>query len=163
MRKHRRWLTIPVASGLVALIGIGLRGGRADDSKRPTAADVITLWTPRRDGVKDFHQFGASPKESPGVAACTFRVVGPSFEELWNHYADLCGIGERYEARRFLTSGSTGAKGSYVVTERWSSDGGVARGLSVFLLRTDRYTVTATIQPDLDGKAVRGSIAAVIP
>jgi hypothetical protein len=89
--------------------------------------------------------------------------VGPSFEELWNHYADLCGIGDRYEARRFLTSGSTGDKGSYVVTELWSSEGGVARRLSVFLLRTDRYTMTATIQPDLDGKAVRGSIAAVIP
>jgi hypothetical protein len=163
MRQHRRWLTIPVASGLVALIGIGLRGGRADDSTRLTAADVITLWIPNRDGVKDFHQFGASPKESPGVAACTFRVVGPSFEELWNHYADLCGIGDRYEARRLLTSESTGAKGSYVVTERWSSDGGVAQGLSVFLLRTDDYMVTATIQPDLDGKTVRASIAAVIP
>ena len=105
----------------------------------------------------------ASPRESSGVAASTFRVVGPSFEGLWNHYADLCGIGDRYEARRFLISGGTGAKGSYVVSDRASSDAKGGRGLSVFLLRTDRYTVTATIQPDPDGKAVRGSIAAVTP
>ena len=115
------------------------------------------------DGREDFQQFGASPKESPGVAAYTFRVMGPSFEGLWNHYANLCGIGDRYEARRFLTAGGTGAKGSYVVTDRASSDARGGRGLSVFLLRTDRYTVTATIQPDPDGTALRGSIAAVIP
>ena len=163
MRKHRRWLTIPVASGHVALIGIGLRGGRADDSKRLTAADVITLWTPNRDGVKDFHQFGASPKESPGVAACTFRVVGPSFEELWNHYADLCGIAQRYEPKRFLTSSKAGTKGSYIVSDRASSDVKGGRSLSVFLLRTDAYTVTATIQPDPAANAVLGSIVAATP
>jgi hypothetical protein len=163
MRKNRRRLTILVAAGLVALIGIGLRGDQTDDTKRLTADHVITLWKPMLDGTEDFQQLGASPKESPGVAACTFRVVGPSFEALWNHYADLCGIGSRYEASRFLTSGDTGVKGSYVVTDRASSDGKGGRALSVFLLRTDRYTVTATIQPDPDGKAVRGSIAAVTP
>src|SRR4051812_23062805 len=163
MQKHRRWLTILVASGLVAMTGISLRGGQADDPKRLTADDVITLWKPMMDGVEDFQQLGASPKESPGVAAYTFRVVGPSFEGVWNHYADLCGIRDRYEAKRFLTWGNTSPRGSYVVTDRPSSDARGGRGLSVFLLRTDRYTVTATIQPDPDGKAVRGSIAAVIP
>jgi hypothetical protein len=163
MRKHRRWFTVPVASGLIALIGIGVRGGQADDPKWLTAEDVIKLWKPMLDGVEDFQQFMASPKESPGVAAATFRVVGPSFEGLWNHYADLCGIGNRYEARRLLVSGGTGPKGSYVVSDRASSDAKGGRGLSVFLLRTDSYTVTATIEPDPDGKAMRGSIAAVIP
>jgi hypothetical protein len=163
MHKHRRWLTIMVASGLVALIAISLRGGQADDPKRLTAEDVITLWKPTPEGAEDLQQFVASPKESPGVAAATFRVVGPSFEVLWNHYAGLCGIPHRYEAKRFLVSGGTGAKGTYVVSDRPSSDARGERGLSVFLLRTDRYTVTATIGPDPDGKAVRGSIAAVIP
>ena len=35
--------------------------------------------------------------------------------------------------------------------------------MSVFLLKNDRYAVTVTIQPDPDGKALRGSIAAVVP
>ena len=130
---------------------------------RPTAEGVIMLWKPMLKGTEDFQQFWASPRESPGVAASTFRVVGPSFEGLWNHYADRCGIRDRYEARRFLNSGGTGPHGSYVVADRWSSDAVGGRGLSVFLLRTDRYTVTVTIQPDRDGKAVLGSIAAVTP
>jgi hypothetical protein len=113
--------------------------------------------------TEDFQQFWASPRESPGVAASTFRVVGPSFEGLWNHYAERCGIGDRYEARRLLNSGGTGPNGSYVVADRGSSDAEGGRGLSVFLLRTGRYTVTVTIQPDRDGKAVLGSIAAVTP
>lgn len=162
MRKHRRGLTILVASSSIALIGISLRGGQADDPKRLTADDVIGLWKPMPQGAKDFQQLGASPRESPEVAAYTFRVVGPSFEDLWNHYADLCGIRDRYDARRFLTSGNTGARGSYVVTDRPTSGAGGARGMSVFLLRTDRYTATATIEPDPGGNAVRGSIAAVI-
>jgi hypothetical protein len=161
MRTHRRWLTISVASGLVALIGIGLRGGQADDPTRLTAADVIKVWNPTLEDTEDFQQFCASPPESPGVAASTFRVVGPSFEDLWNHYAVRCGIADRYQARRFLNSGGSGAKGSYVVADRASSDAEEGRGLSIFLLRTDRYTVTVTIQPDRNGKVVLGTIAAL--
>ena len=162
MRKHTRWLVIPVATGLIALIGIGVRGGQADDSKRLTAADVITEWKPMRgNGVEDFQQFVASLKESTGVEAATFRVVGPSFEGLWNHYADLCGIGERYEASRLMMSGGRSARGTYVVSDRAISLAKRERALSVFVLRTERYTVTATIQPDPDGKAMRGSIVAV--
>ena len=136
MRKYRRWLTIPVASGLLALVVMGLRGGRAEEPMRPTAEGVIMLWKPMLKNMEDFQQFWASPRESPGVAASTFRVVGPSFEGLWNHYADRCGIAERYEARRFLNSGGTGRNGSYVVADRGSSDAEGARVLSVFLLRT---------------------------
>ena len=161
MRKHGRWLTIPVTLSLVALIGIGVRGGQADDSKRLTADDLITLWKPIPAGVEDFQQFVASPKESTGVEAATFRVVGPSFEGLWNHYADLCGIGERYEASRLMMSGGRSARGTYVVSDRAISLAKRERALSVFVLRTERYTVTATIQPDPDGKAMRGSIVAV--
>jgi hypothetical protein len=163
MHKPRQLLTIPLAVGLVGLIGIGVCGGRTDDSKRLTADDVINLWKPMPDDAQDFQQFVASPKESPGVAAATFRVVGPTFEGLWNHYAHLCGIEDRYEAKRLRICGGTSTEGSYVVSDRASSDAKGERGLSVFLLRTGRYTVTATIQPDPDGKAMRGSIAAVTP
>jgi hypothetical protein len=161
MRKFRFWLTIAVASGLIALIGIGVRQGQADDTKRLTADGLIKLWKPMGDGAEDFQQWVASPKESPREAVATFRIVGPSFEGLWNHYADLCGIATRYDARRVLISGGTGAKGIYVVSDQTSTQGNGGRAFSVFLLRTDRYTVTATIQPDPDGKAMRGSITAV--
>jgi hypothetical protein len=162
MRKLRRWLILSVASGLVALIGIGLRGGQADE-KRMTTEDVIKLWEPRLDGVKDYQQFVVAPKESSKLAAATFRVVGPSFEGLWNHYAELCGIKDRYEAKHLRITGGSSARGTYVVSDRGSLDARATRGLSVFMLRTDGYTVTATIQPDPDGKAMLGSIAVVIP
>jgi hypothetical protein len=163
MRKRERWLTISIALGLVALIGMGVRGSQAERPKPLTAAAVIKLWEPTLDGAQDFQSFWASPKESPGVAAGTFRIVGPSFEGLWNHYAELCGIRERYEAKHLLVSGGASAKGAYVVSDRASWDASVPRTLSVFLLRTDRYTVTATIQPGPDGKSMLGSISAVIP
>jgi hypothetical protein len=163
MRKRKQWLTISIASGLIALIGISMRSGQAEGSKPLTAVEVIKLWEPILNGVKDFQSFEGSPKECPGVAAGTFRVVGPSFERLWNDYADLCGIGDRYEAKKFLVKSGKGAKGDYVVSDRPSSNVTVERGLSAFLLRTDRYTVTATIQPGPDGKSMLGSISAVIP
>jgi hypothetical protein len=163
MRNHGRWLTISFATGLVALIGLGLGGGRADEPKRLTAEDVVELWKPNLEGTEDFHLLGSSPEQAPRVAAYTFRVVGPSFERLWNHYADLCGVKDRYQAKLALVTGNTGPKGSYVVSEQSSSDAKEGRRLSLFLLRTDRYTVTATIQPDPDGKSVGGSIAAMMP
>jgi hypothetical protein len=163
MHKFRRWIVVPAVSSLVALIGIGVRGGQSNEPKRLTAADVITLWKPMLDGVDDFQQFVASPNDSSAVAAATFRVVGLTFERLWNHYGDLCGIKKRYDARQILMLGGKGAKGTWVVSDRSSSlASGAERALTVFLLRTDRYTVTATIEPEPDGKAVRGSIAAVI-
>ena len=90
-----------------------------------------------------------------------FRVEGPSFEELWNHYADLCGVGARYEAKTFLTTGNVGARGSYVITDRASSDARGERGLSVFLLKNDLYTVTVTIK-DVGGSSVAGPRAAMV-
>jgi hypothetical protein len=162
MRRQWRWFVVTVSSGLVTLLGLGVRGDQADAPNRLTALAVIRLWEPKVDGVEDFQVFEAPLEESPGVAAQTFRVVGPSFERLWNHYADLCGIGRRYEPKRFMISSKTGPKGSYIVNDRASSDGKTGRGLSVFLLRTELYTVTATIQPDPTGKAVLGSIVAMI-
>jgi hypothetical protein len=164
MRNPRRWITITVCLISVTLAGVaGLRAGLPKAPERLTAMEVITAWKPDINHPKDFQRWWASPERSPDVAACSFRVEGPSFEDLWNHYADLCGIGDRYRAKAFLTTGDVGPKGSYVVTERASSDAKAERGLSVFLLKNDRYAVTVTIQPDPDGKALRGSIAAVVP
>jgi hypothetical protein len=163
MRNYRRWLTIPLATVLAALIGINLRGSEADDTKPLTAEDVIKLWEPRLRSVEDFQQFVASPKGSTGLAAATFRVVGPTFEDLWNHYAHLCGITDPYKESQLQNFGGSSARGSFVVSDRGSLEVKGRRGLSVFVLRTERYTVTATIQPDPDGKAMLGSLSAVTP
>jgi hypothetical protein len=148
--------------GALAFCVVGLRTGRAERPAPPSADEVIAQWSPMAVGAEDFQQFSAAPKDSPGVAVCTFRVVGPSFERLWNHYADLCGVKDRYDPKQFLVSGSTSPKGTYIVSDRPASVAHGGRALSVFLLRTEHYTVTTTIQPDPDGKALRGSIAAVI-
>jgi hypothetical protein len=68
-----------------------------------------------------------------------------------------------YEAKRLLMNGGTGKKGTYVVLDQASLDATSGRALSVFLLRTNRFTVSVTIQPSPDGKAMLGSITAVIP
>ena len=163
MGRRSWWLTITGCLISVTFAAVaGLRAGKSNAPERLTADEVIAAWRPDIKASKDYQQLGASPKQSPDIAAYSFRVEGPSFEDLWNHYANLCGIHDRYEAKTFLTSGNTGAKGSYVVTDRASSDDGGQRGLSVFMLKCDHYTVTVTIQPDPDGKAVRGSMAAVV-
>jgi hypothetical protein len=166
MRQKGRGITITVGLVSATLAGVGVGGPCAEFPEAPgrlTAKEVLTAWKPYINPPKDFQQWWASPERSPGVAACSFRVEGPSFEELWNHYAELCGIVDRYDAKTFLTIGNVGDKGTYVVSDRASSDARGERGLSVFLLKADRYTVTVTIQPDPDGKALRGSIAAVVP
>ena len=95
MRNHRRWITITVCLIWVTLAGVaGLRAELPKAPERLTAIEVITAWKPYINPPKDFQQWRASPERSPGVAACSFRVEGPSFEELWNHYADLCGISD---------------------------------------------------------------------
>jgi hypothetical protein len=127
---------------------------------------VIAMWRPQLETTSDYQHWGGSPKQSRNVAAYSFRVVGPKFEELWNHYASLCGIKERYDEKRFLNSADTGPKGSYVVSDRAAGapdDKPIARGLSLFLLKTDEYTVTITFQPAPDGKSIIGSLSAVTP
>ena len=80
--------------------------------RKLTAEDVIELWSPR--GLKtaqDYGQMGASPKQSPNGAAYSFRVIGPTFEELWNHYAQLCGMKLRYQEKTFQFSGNNCTNG----------------------------------------------------
>ena len=154
----------------VAALGIGatvvvpvIRGGEPARSKALTSDDVIQLWSPALKNHTDYGQIGGSPEKAPNVAAYSFRVVGPTVEELWNHYAGLCGINKRYAEKTFLASPDTGPNGSYVVSDRASGDGKGGRGPSVFLLKTDAYTVTVTFQPDPDGKSISGSLSAIVP
>jgi hypothetical protein len=147
---------------LGCFLALALIAAEPAKPKKLTAEDAIKLWSPLLlKTAQDYGQMGATPEQSPNVAAYSFRVIGPTFEELWNHYAQLCGMKQRYEEKTFLISGDTGPNGSYVVSDRMPAPGKLDRGLSVFLLKTDSYTVTATFQADPDGKSITGSLTAV--
>jgi hypothetical protein len=148
---------------LGCFLTLALTASEPTKAKKLTAGDVITLWAPQLKTAQDYGQMGESPEQSPNVAAYSFRVIGPTFEELWNHYAQLCGMKQRYEEKSFHVSGDTGPNGSYVVSDRPPAPGKLDRGLSVFLLKTDGYTVSVTFQADADGKSITGSLTAVTP
>ena len=138
--------------------------GRANEPAKPkklTTDDVVKLWKPQLKNVTDYHQMGGEPKQS-NVAAYSFRAEGITFEETWKHYAKLCGVAHEYKERGILISASTGPNGPYVVSERMSDDG-KQRTVSVFMLKTDTYTVTVTFQPASDGKSIIGSLSVVLP
>jgi hypothetical protein len=163
MARRTIQLTAHVAMG-IGMIAVSpfIRG---DEPAKPTltAEDVVKLWSPQLKNATEYGRTGGSPKSAPNVAVYSFRVVGPSFEDLWNHYAKLCGMKERYAQRTFLIGGDSGPNGSYVVSDRASADGKGDRVLSVFLLKAKGYTVTVTFQPDQDGKSISGSLTAVVP
>lgn len=164
MSRRKAWLMVilVLGAGMIA-VAPGTRGQEPAKAQKPTAEGVAKLWSPELKSATSYHLTGGSPKQSPNVAAYSFRVEGPTFEELWNHYAKLCGIKQQYAEKTFLISADAGPNGSYVVSDRMAADGKGGRGLSVFLLRTDAYTVTVTFQPDLGGESISGSLSAVIP
>lgn len=141
-------------------VALGARG-QEPKLKKLTADEVVKLWSPQLKSATRYGQTGGSPKQSPGVGAYSFTVVGPSFAELWNHYAKLCGTDHKYEEKSFRITSDTGPNGSFVVSDGGDGKGG--RGLSTFLLKTPTYTVTVTFQADPDGKTIRGSLSAVVP
>jgi len=151
-----------IGAGVTA-VTTGTRGDEPVNPKKPTAEDVAKLWSPKLKSATEYHQTGGSPKQSPNVAAYSFRVVGPTFEDLWNHYAALCGVKQRYAEKTFLVTADAGPKGIYVVSDRAAADGKGGRGLSVFLLKTDAYTATVTFQPDPGGESISGSLSVVVP
>ena len=136
--------------------------GQAEAKERALSAeDVIKAWTPDRKLVTDYNEFGGSPEKNADVAAFSFRAIGPSYEQLWNFYADQCGMKQRYAEKTMLVSPGTGPKGSYVVADIAATDR-ASKATSVFLLKTDQYTVTATIHPNSDGKSIGGSLTVVM-
>ena len=143
-------------------LALALTASVLTEPKKFTAEDMIALWSPRLVNAVDYAATGGTPEQSPDVAAWSFRVIGPTLEELWNHYAQLCGMKQRYAEKSFLVIGDTGPFGSYVVSDRMPPGDQTGRSVSVFLLKTDSYTVTATFQAGPDGKSITGSLTAVM-
>lgn len=156
-------LTLLIVGASMTTFATGICGDEPVEPGKPTAEEVVKLWSPKLQSATEFGQTGGSPKQWPGVAAYSFRVVGPTFEELWNHYAGLCGMKQKYAEKTFLGTAGTGPKGSFVVSNRAAADGQGGRELSVFLLKTDAYVVTVTFQPDPGGKSISGSLSVVVP
>jgi hypothetical protein len=158
------WLMALLVLGTgVSTITLGTRAQEPAKAGKPTAEDVVKLWSPRLKTATEYQQLGGSPERSPDVAAYSFRVIGPTCEELWNHYAGLCGVKDRYAEKTFLNTANAGPNGSYVVSDRASGDGKGGRGPSVFLLKTEACTVTVTFVPDPGGTSISGSLSAVVP
>jgi hypothetical protein len=163
MSRRTMWLMVPLVLGTG--VGTVVPGSRAEESARagkPTVEDVADLWLPRLKSASDYQHFGGSPEQSADVAAYSFRVVGPTFEEMWNHYARLCGMKDRYAEKMFRVAGQSSPNGVAMVSDRASGDGKGGRGPSVFLLRAETYTVTVTFAPDPGGASISGSLSAVL-
>jgi hypothetical protein len=160
MTNRRTVCLLAAALGAGGILAAGLSHGTAPvPPKVPTAEEILKEWQPLLEGGgKEFGTIGGSPKTAPDVAAVSFKLVGLSFGEVWDHYAERCGLEERYKERTFLTKSGAGPKGSYVVSDRPSADG-KGRGVTVFLLRAEKYTATVTFHRDPDGKTILGSIA----
>ena len=164
MSRRTTWvMVIVVLNAAASAVALGTHGQEPPNTKKWTAEAVAKMWSPSLKSATDYNQFGGSPKQSPNVAAYSFRVIWPTFEELWNHYAKLCGIKQRYAEKTFLVSANAGPKGCYVVSDYRAADGMGCRGLSLFLLKTETYTVTVTFHPDAGDKSISGSLSAVVP
>src|SRR5689334_15016254 len=95
------------------------RGDEPRPPAKPTADAVLKDWKPKVPGKRvEFEATGGSPKDAPDVAALSFRVAGWTFEEVWNLYADKCGVEDRYQEKTILIKTGTGKKGSFVVADR---------------------------------------------
>jgi hypothetical protein len=147
---------------LLAACNSKVRAAEPGKSDAITAKAVIERWTPIPKASTDFGKMGGSPEGDPKVAAYSFRAVGSTYEEYWNFYADLCGIKQRFAEKKMVVSPGKGPKGSYVVSDHAAVDGS-GHAVSVFLLKTDQYTVTVTLHPSADGKGIEGSLTAVVP
>ena len=140
----------------------GVLGQESTRSKPLAAEYVVGIWTPNLTSANDYGRFGGAHEQSPNIAAYSFRVAGPTFEELWNHYAALCGLKQRYAEKKFLNISGTSPKGRFILSERPSGDGQGGRGPSVFFLKTESYAVTVTFAPDPGGKSISGSLTAIV-
>src|SRR4051794_23272127 len=105
MTSRATWL------GAIMVLAAAVPAGRGHAPAKPerlTADGVIKLWSPDLKSATEYGQIGGSPKQAPNVAAYSFRVTGPTVEKLWNHYADLCGMTERFGEKNFLNATGTG-------------------------------------------------------
>jgi len=147
----------------VGAVALSTRAQEPARPGKPIAEELAGRWLPRLKSSTDYQHWGGSPERSAEVAAYCFRVVGPTIEEMWNHYARLCGVKYQYAEKTFRVTADSGPNGPYVILDRASGDGKGGRGPSVFLLKTETYAVTVTFSPDAGGESISGTLSVVVP
>src|SRR5262245_8079157 len=165
----RRWL-IDVGVLAVSCLAFWLLLSSAARTGEPApkklvAKDIADQWLSK--AVKgppggEYYGVGASaPKDSSKLYAKSFMTSFGTLEELWNFYAQKCGIDKKYDEKElFLLSGESKA-GSFVLVERLQQDNR-NRSESVFGLRTSEYTVSVTLRPEAGAKSVAGTLVVVV-
>jgi hypothetical protein len=130
-------------------------------SKLSAAQKIAREWTPRGEGVGDWHSLGAGcPKDSPKLYVVSFRTSQLTFAEAWEFCATKCGADKKYVAYRLETTAGEGAKGCWALVERPSKDG--ERTDSVFSFRGKNHSVSITLRPESGGKSVSGTLTVVV-
>ena len=148
------WLLLPSAT----------RTGESPP-KKLVAKDIAAEWlskanTPRPGG--EYQGVGANaPKDSSKIYARSFTTSYATLEELWNFYAQKCGIDKKYNDKELYLLSGESKVGSFVLVERLERDNR-NRSESVFGLRTNEYTVSVTLRSERGGKSVAGTLVVVV-
>lgn len=127
---------------------------------QPAAEAFAGRWLPKLKANTDYQATGGP--QGTTAAAYVFRVVGPTYEQLWNHYADLCGIRERYAPQHLLNDGGQSAAGRYLTLNRppgvIDDRKLIGPGQAMFLLQAEDHTATVTFHSSPDAKSLMGSV-----
>jgi|SRR5262245_42181541 len=146
------------------LLGSAARTGESPP-KKLVAKDIADQWLSKavkgRPGGEYYGVGASAPKDSSKLYAKSFMTSFGTLEELWNFYAQKCGIDKKYNDKElFVLSGESKA-GSFVLVERLNRDNR-SRSESVFGLRTNEYTVSVTLRSEAGGKSVAGTLVVVV-
>jgi hypothetical protein len=146
------------------LLSSAARTGESQPNKL-VANDIADEWLskagmPRPGG--EYQGVGANaPKDSSKIYARSFTTSFATLEELWNFFAQKCGIDKKYDEKElFILSGESEA-GYFVLVERLDRDNR-NRSESVFGLRSSEYTVSVTLRPEAGGESVAGTLVVVV-
>jgi hypothetical protein len=123
------------------------------------AKDIAVEWLSKAEkpgAPGEYQSVGASaPKDSPNLYAKSFTTSYATLEELWNWYAQKCGIDKKYHEKELHVMSGESKVGSFVLVERLQGD---KCSESVFGLRTNDYTVSVTLRSAMGGKSVAGTL-----
>jgi hypothetical protein len=116
-------------------------------------------WSPNRH-ARDYHSVGAlTPTNAPPTVYAVSFSTSQSVEDVWNFFAEQCGIDKKYsETNLFILSGQN-QRGSFVLVERLYES---RLCESIFALRSKNQTVTATVRPGNGDRTSAGSIVVVL-
>ena len=160
---HRCILTLGLVLAGVCWPGFAARtpADKEPSAKKSAAQEIAQDWIPRGHGIGAWHDIGAGcPKDSPASYVASFRTSQLTFAEAWEACATKCGADKKYKAHRLEVTAVKGDKGCWALVERPGR--GLERIESLFLFRSEKYSVSVTLRPENGGKAVSGTLTVVM-